>query len=87
MLAAVCYIRNLCVLGTLLSEDLLEATLREVDFMAESRYLLNIHLNRLPSDSVISTGDSRYLLNPPSFILFLCAIPLSPFSVTFVFDT
>ena len=75
MLAAVCYIRNLCVLGTLLSEDLLEATLREVDSMAESHYLLNIHLSRRPSDSVISTGDSRYLLNPPSFILSPSRIP------------
>ena len=60
---------DLCVVGTLLLEDHLEATLREVDSMAESRYLLNIHLNRLPSDSVMSTDDSRYILNPPSFIL------------------
>jgi hypothetical protein len=57
------------VLGTLLLEDLPGATLKEVDSMAESRYHPNTLSSHRPSDSVISTDDSRYPSGNPLFPL------------------
>ena len=48
-------------LGILRFEDLLDPSLREVDFMDGLHYLRNILLNRLVFDLVMLMGDLRYV--------------------------